>query len=132
MVLGHDLHGHETLARVGQDDRDRRRLQFEDREGIDRIAVHPHDVLHVDRNHLPPVVELAKGALLDQLPEVEIGLGANEVADCDRYRFVVGRVLRGDRQHQTQSASDGEEENRWIYLIDLSEIRAGFHVSMDC
>ena len=57
MILGHDLHRHETLSGVGQGDRDRRRLQVEDPGGIDRVAVHPHNILLVDRRRLTAVDE---------------------------------------------------------------------------
>ena len=84
MILRHDLHGHEARARVWQRHGDWCGVQIEDTGRIERVAVHSHDVLIVNRRHRSTVVQRAERAALDRTAEVEIGLGPNEILHIDR------------------------------------------------
>jgi hypothetical protein len=78
------------LSGGGQRDRERCRLQVEYTGGIDGVAIHPHDVLAVDRRHRPIVGELAEGATPYGPAEIEIGFGADEVAAWTALGSTVG------------------------------------------
>jgi hypothetical protein len=79
-------------------------VEVEDAGGVERIPVHPDDVLRVDRARRSPMVELAESALLHPSTEVEVGLGAREVVDGDERRRVLG-ARRRDR-----SRDEGQRE----------------------
>ena len=83
LVLVDDLHRHEAFARIGQGDRHRPRVEIEDRRGIERVAIEPDDGLVVDRRRLAAMDELAEAAILDDVAEVQIALGAREVVGGD-------------------------------------------------
>jgi hypothetical protein len=72
------------FAGVGQCDRDRTGVEVEHASGIQRVAVHAHDRLLIDGRQRPVVVEIAEAAELDDVTEIEVGLGAREVLDRDR------------------------------------------------
>ena len=79
MVLVDHLHRHEALARVGQGDRHRPGVEIEHRRRIERVAIQADDRLLVDRRRLAAVEELPEAAILDDVAEIEIALGADEV-----------------------------------------------------
>ena len=67
------------LPCIGQRDRHRPGIEIEHRRGIERVAVEPDDGLIVDRRRLAAMKELAEAAVLDDVAEIEVALGAHEV-----------------------------------------------------
>jgi hypothetical protein len=54
------------------------------KRGVDRIAVHPHNVLLIDRSHLAVMVKLTEAAVRHDPSEVEVGLCPDKVGYADR------------------------------------------------
>ena len=81
VVLVDDLHRHVPLARVRERDGDRRGVEVEHAERVEGVAVQADHRLVVDGREFALVVELAEPAVLDEPPEVRVGLGAAEVVD---------------------------------------------------
>ena len=59
---------------------DGRRVEVDDRERVQRVAIHPHDLLLVDGRHGAFVEELPEGLTRDAAPEVEIAFGTTSMA----------------------------------------------------
>jgi hypothetical protein len=58
---------------------DRPRIKLEDCEGIERIAVHAHDILLVERCDIAQMKKAPKRILRDIGGKVKIGLGSNKI-----------------------------------------------------
>ena len=91
LVFVDHLHRQETLARIGQGDRHRTRVEIEHRRRIERVAVHPDDGLLGDRRRFAAMHEFAETPVLDHAAEIEIRLGADEIVGGDGDRLIVGR-----------------------------------------
>ena len=102
LVLVDDLHRQEALARVGQGEGHRTRIEVEHRRRIKRVAVHPDDCLRGDRRRFAAMHEPAEAPVLDHAAEIKIGLGADEIVGRDGDRMIVGRRLGADRRAKRQ------------------------------
>ena len=91
LVFVDRLHRQEALARVGQGEGHRTRIEIEHRGRIEGVAIHPDDGLRGDRRRFAAMHEFAKAPLLDHAAEIKIGLGADEIVGRDEDRFIVGR-----------------------------------------
>jgi hypothetical protein len=86
-VLVDHLHRHEARAGIRQGDRHRRRVEIEDRCGVERVAVLPNDGLRIDGRYIAMMLEFTEAAFLERNgAEVEIGFGLNEGVDGHRHR----------------------------------------------
>jgi hypothetical protein len=79
MVLADPLHRHEALAGFRHRYRHRAIVEIEHPRRVERVPVAADDGLVCDRQCLPTMVELADPYLLDDVAEVHVRLGADEV-----------------------------------------------------
>src|SRR5689334_8761286 len=83
------------MARVGQGDGDGTGVEIEDSTGIKRVAVLAHDELLVNGRQLAVMSELPEAVIFDDVAEIEIGLGADEVVRGHGNRTIGARDWRG-------------------------------------
>ena len=92
-VLIHDLHRHEVLARIRQDDGHGPRIKIENPKGKECVALRSHDsILLFDRPKCSVMGEFAETSILDHRAEIMIGLGPNEVVRVHRDGVVCPRL----------------------------------------
>ena len=90
MVLIQNHDRHEARARIRQGDSGWPCVEIEDRRRVEGIAVQADDGLVVDRSGLTAVNEFPQPAVLDDVSEIKVGLGANEVIKRDRGDGILG------------------------------------------
>ena len=79
------LHRHEMPVGVGQRNRHRTRIEVENRQGIQGVAVGPDNASPTNRREVTTVPELAKSSALGDESKIDIGLGAIVVVNGDRH-----------------------------------------------
>ena len=111
LVFVDHLHRQEALARIGQGDGHRTRIEIEHGRRIERIAVHPDDRLPGDRSRFAAMHEFAEAPILDHAAEIEAGLRADEIVGSDGERLAGVSAVRGARgEDERQQEGQGREE----------------------
>ena len=75
--------GRSTAPKIGQRDGHRSGFKVKYTRGIQGIAIHPHDVLLVDRSHVPIVIQFSEFSGL----EIKVSFSADELSDGNSYRI---------------------------------------------
>src|SRR5262245_2900782 len=99
VILVDHLHGHEPPAGIRKRHGDRGRVEVEDPSRVQRVTIHPDDVLLVDSRWLAAMSEHADAGIADERLEVVMTLGPLEIVDVD------SRTHRSPRPYRCPDAS---------------------------
>ena len=83
VILGDHLQGHEPVAGIGKRHGHWSRIKVEDRRRVQRVAVLPDHELMVQRARFTNMVELPEATVGDDVAEVQVALGPDEVIRRD-------------------------------------------------